>query len=73
MPLFSDEPKDGEGRDAGMKMRCLECGSEQAADAGKCDRCGAPIAVGPARPAVTITGRRGELRMDERGVRVKNS
>ena len=29
-----------------MKMRCLECGSEQAADAGECDRCGSPSAYG---------------------------
>jgi len=57
-----------------MKMRCLECGSGQAAGAGECDRCGAPVGVRPAGPAVTIAGRRrGELRMDERGVRVKNS
>jgi Protein of unknown function (DUF2510) len=57
-----------------MKMRCLECGSEQAADAGECDRCGAPIGVRSAGPAVTITGRHcAELRMDECGVRVKNS
>ena len=56
-----------------MKVRCLECGSERAADAGECDRCGAPAGVRPAGPAVTITGRhRAELRMDERGVRVKN-
>ena len=40
-----------------MKMGCLECGSERAADAGKCDRCDAPVGVGSAGPAVTITGR----------------
>jgi Protein of unknown function (DUF2510) len=57
-----------------MKMRCLECRSEQAADAGECDRCGGPIGVRSAGPAVTITGRhRAELRMDEHGVRIKNS
>jgi Protein of unknown function (DUF2510) len=57
-----------------MKIRCLECGSEQATDAGECDSCGAPIGAQSAGPAVTITGwHRAELRIDERGIRVKNS
>ena len=57
-----------------MKVKCLECGSEPTAYAGECDRCGAPIGVRPAGPAVTITGRhRTALRMDERGVNVKNA
>jgi Protein of unknown function (DUF2510) len=56
-----------------MKLRCLECGSERAADVGECDRCGAPIGMRSARPAVTINGRhRAELRMEEHDVRVKN-
>ena len=68
--LFSDKARDGEG---GATMRCLECGSEQAGDAGECARCGAPAGARPTRPAVVMTGRgRAELRIDEHGVRVRN-
>ena len=57
-----------------MNTRCLECGLEQAGDAGECAECGAAIGMRPADSAVMMTGRhRAELRMDEDGIKVINT
>ena len=57
-----------------MTMRCLECGSEQAGDAGKCAGCGATAGARPAGPAALTLGKgRVRLRVDENGITVKDA
>jgi hypothetical protein len=53
-------------------MACLECGLEQAvADAGTCQRCGAPL-TDPGHPSGTFTSPKGaELRLDSRGITIR--
>jgi hypothetical protein len=53
-------------------MACLECGLDQAvADAGTCQRCGAPL-TDPGHPSGTFTSPRGaELRLDSRGMTIR--
>lgn len=56
-----------------MTTRCLECGSEQAGDAGECARCGAPAGERPTVPAALLLGQgRVRLRVDENGIKVKD-